>query len=88
MKLISGVAFVSAFTVAVLTAGAAAADCKSTCNDSYTNCQRTSTNQIQCLSGWRTCKLQCSGPAVAVKSPAVSAGAPKGGAVQKAAVKK
>lgn len=84
MKLFSVTAFVSALAMAALSAGAASADCKSTCNTSYSACGESGKGQPQCLEGWRTCKAQCSGVVTPV---ATSAGAPKGGVMQKAAVK-
>ena len=87
MKLMGSIAAVSAFALSVFTAGAAAADCKQTCNATYMDCGKTGKNQVQCLNGWRTCKMQCSGGAVSVTPVAGPAAQPKGGAVQKAAVK-
>lgn len=88
MKLFSSVAFVSAFTMAVLSAGAASADCKQTCNTKYVECGQGGRDQIQCLTGWRTCKMQCSGGATVGKiTPTAAAAQPKGGVIQKAAVK-
>lgn len=86
MKLLSSIAFAPVLAVAVFTAGAASADCKSTCNTRYVECGQGGKDQTQCLSGWRTCKIQCSG-GVARTTPVAAATQPKGGQIQKAAVK-
>lgn len=85
MSLIKGGAFVSALAMAALSAGVASADCKQTCNTGYAACGQSGKDTLQCLNGWRTCKMQCSGgPAF---TPVATVGQPKGGVMQKASVK-
>lgn len=87
MKLMSGVTFVSALAFSALSAGGALADCKQTCNTSYADCGASGKDQVQCLTGWRTCKMQCSGAVVSKATPIATSSVPKGGTMQKAAVK-
>lgn len=71
-----------------MSAGGALADCKQTCNTSYADCGGSGKDQVQCLNGWRTCKMQCSGVSVSKATPVATCSAqPKGGVTQKAAVK-
>ncbi len=61
-KVLAATVVVSAMLSGVAYAQQTATQCKRTCSNTYTACQKAKKDENKCLSAWVACKKKCDAP--------------------------